>query len=610
MKIRMILLILLCLAASVKGSLAEENIAETGWKTLYANQIIACVQHFNQSQLEDYSLSVMLIDLDNDKIPELYVGYVWMAMQIPGATTNYLYSIKDGKVIEVLVKFGDNFLNFRPWELEDHDDRNWFYLLKDNATGEVFAARKQLMNEGSYDYGLMIEKLSYTPNGLTNQTLLYDMPSFAGDLYDDESKLESYYNLQTQNFLKGYTVLEKNIQYAFSLQRDAEELLGSKSFITTDYNSIYKLIDNYKSPAARTGAVQVKMETYRFDSQMIDIVYEYPIVTVPDNPDAEDKINRTILRLIDIDEERFRDLEHTYTEKDGVYSLAHHIKFENEFSDQRFLSFYTTNHYFGAIRNYDESGFTFDLHTGELVQLSDIVNDIDAFRTYASAEISEEVRRMDDGRYSNDGNEIEEAMKHYSSVFISDDTDEWFTVWYMTDRNKLDFILPGIAFTVFGDNQWEQINVVIPDAMLKSDIDPIKVIVNGTEVAFDQLPFIRNGRTLVPMRAIFEALGCEVQWNEQDQSISAVRSDREITMKIGLESMHVRSKEPDGSGYAVGVDTAPQIINGRTFVPIRAISEALGCKVIWDETAREITITSSIPISRSPAAVYSQMATS
>ena len=117
-------------------------------------------------------------------------------------------------------------------------------------------------------------------------------------------------------------------------------------------------------------------------------------------------------------------------------------------------------------------------------------------------------------------------------------------------------------------------------------IDPnvITVKVNNVAVKFDQTPIIENGRTLVPLRAIFEALGAEVGWDGATQTVTASKADIQISLQIGSNKMHVNDDIKT-------LDVPAQLINSRTLVPVRAISEAFGCKVDWDGTTRTVIIT-------------------
>ena len=114
----------------------------------------------------------------------------------------------------------------------------------------------------------------------------------------------------------------------------------------------------------------------------------------------------------------------------------------------------------------------------------------------------------------------------------------------------------------------------------------IRVIVNGEYVTFDQQPVIEDDRTLVPMRAIFEALGADVQWNDDTRSVIAESTDgTRITLIIDSKNMLRNNTE------VIELDVPAKIMGSRTMVPLRAISEALNCNVEWDAENRLVTIT-------------------
>lgn len=116
--------------------------------------------------------------------------------------------------------------------------------------------------------------------------------------------------------------------------------------------------------------------------------------------------------------------------------------------------------------------------------------------------------------------------------------------------------------------------------------DNIKVTVNGEYVTFDQSPIIENDRTLVPFRAIFEKLGAKVDWDGNTRTVTAVKDGTTITLKIGEKAINVGGKRRE-------LDTAPKIVNDRTLVPVRAISEALGCTVDWNGGTKTVIIKSN-----------------
>ncbi len=112
-----------------------------------------------------------------------------------------------------------------------------------------------------------------------------------------------------------------------------------------------------------------------------------------------------------------------------------------------------------------------------------------------------------------------------------------------------------------------------------------QVILDGQALSFDVPPVIESGRTLVPLRAIFEALGSNIQWDGDTQTVTATKGSTEIELVIGGKALK--------NGQPVTLDVPAKIIEGRTVVPLRFVSEALGCQVSWDGATQTITISSS-----------------
>ncbi len=113
--------------------------------------------------------------------------------------------------------------------------------------------------------------------------------------------------------------------------------------------------------------------------------------------------------------------------------------------------------------------------------------------------------------------------------------------------------------------------------------EKIKVSVNGEFIETDTAPYIKNDRTLVPMRAIFEALGAEVAWEDKTKTAIAVKDDVEVKITIGENVLYK-------NGEAIELDVAAEITNDRTMLPVRAISEAFGATVAWDNDNRTVNI--------------------
>lgn len=121
-------------------------------------------------------------------------------------------------------------------------------------------------------------------------------------------------------------------------------------------------------------------------------------------------------------------------------------------------------------------------------------------------------------------------------------------------------------------------------ASLTAPAYEIKVLLNGREIEFkDQAPVIINDRTLVPVRAIFEALGADVSWLPESMKVVANTASVNVTMTIGQNDYFV-------NGEKRTLDVPAQIMNDRTMVPARAAAEAFGCSVGWDDASKTVII--------------------
>lgn len=122
----------------------------------------------------------------------------------------------------------------------------------------------------------------------------------------------------------------------------------------------------------------------------------------------------------------------------------------------------------------------------------------------------------------------------------------------------------------------------------------IMVVVDGTQLDFDVPPSTENGRVLVPLRAIFDALGVEMVWNSYDRSITAQKGSTTIFLKVDYQYAKI-------NGVSTKLDVPARIISGRTLVPVRFISQALGADVQWNASTKTVTITGSLDLSEAQA---------
>lgn len=113
----------------------------------------------------------------------------------------------------------------------------------------------------------------------------------------------------------------------------------------------------------------------------------------------------------------------------------------------------------------------------------------------------------------------------------------------------------------------------------------IRVHMDGHIIDFDTEPLLEDGTTLVGYRAIMEALGAEVVWDSETQTVTAVKDSTTIKLTIGSDTAYVNDE-------AQTLLEAPKIVENSTMIPIRFVSEQLGMKVAWDGNTKLITITS------------------
>ncbi len=119
-----------------------------------------------------------------------------------------------------------------------------------------------------------------------------------------------------------------------------------------------------------------------------------------------------------------------------------------------------------------------------------------------------------------------------------------------------------------------------------SATEDITIYVNDEILQCDIAPFIKDERTMVPMRRIFEALNAKVEWEGSTQTITATKDNTQIVLQINNSTMY-------HNGVAETLDVAPIIVDGSTFVPIRAVSQSLNASVEWSDYFSTVYINSS-----------------
>ncbi len=121
---------------------------------------------------------------------------------------------------------------------------------------------------------------------------------------------------------------------------------------------------------------------------------------------------------------------------------------------------------------------------------------------------------------------------------------------------------------------------------ITSGMAAIQVEVNGRPLSFRVPPTRVSGRTMVPLRGIFESLGAQVNWDADTSTIAATKGDTDVRLTIGDPRATV-------NGQTVLLDAPAMILNGSTMVPLRFVSEALGADVKWLEATQTASITTT-----------------
>ena len=117
----------------------------------------------------------------------------------------------------------------------------------------------------------------------------------------------------------------------------------------------------------------------------------------------------------------------------------------------------------------------------------------------------------------------------------------------------------------------------------------IKIMINNKELYTENKPVIVDGRTMLPLRAIGEAMGCEVIWVNGTQTANLKNESTIVSMQIGNKNI-TRVKRTNQEQKLLQTDVPPMLINDRTYIPVRAFAEALDAVVGWDGTTNTVMI--------------------
>jgi hypothetical protein len=141
-----------------------------------------------------------------------------------------------------------------------------------------------------------------------------------------------------------------------------------------------------------------------------------------------------------------------------------------------------------------------------------------------------------------------------------------------------------VARDLAGNEATENITIKrVNEVVIKLVIGDTTAYIGSSTSTLDAPPFIEKGFTLVPLRFISEAFGASVDWNDALKVITINYRTLTIQLQVGSNVVLV------GTEFKK-LDVPPKIVNGRTFVPIRFISETFGAEVGWDGATKTVTI--------------------
>ena len=139
----------------------------------------------------------------------------------------------------------------------------------------------------------------------------------------------------------------------------------------------------------------------------------------------------------------------------------------------------------------------------------------------------------------------------------------------------------------------------VPGSSQDQGSEGISIFVNGKLLQTDVPPLIIESRTMVPLRAIVEALGIPIEWESASQrvnfSVTGGNVLYEYSMQINNTSVTqtTRNQRGQAAQSQIVIDSPPVLVGGRTLVPVRFVAEAAYCNVVWDGPSKTVTISSN-----------------
>lgn len=135
------------------------------------------------------------------------------------------------------------------------------------------------------------------------------------------------------------------------------------------------------------------------------------------------------------------------------------------------------------------------------------------------------------------------------------------------------------------------VQTVINNDIVNTSDEVIKIQVDGELLDVSPNPFIENSRTLIPLRAVMEKLGASVEWDGEKSAVKITKDHIIIELVVGENTAKIiQDKDKAVNEEIIKLEVPSRIIDDRTFIPVRFVSESLGAQVEWDQSRNTVVI--------------------
>lgn len=234
--------------------------------------------------------------------------------------------------------------------------------------------------------------------------------------------------------------------------------------------------------------------------------------------------------------------------------------------------------FMGGVASYGDNGLNFNLNTGEILSLTDVLSlNKSEIEQYLKEQTKQYIADNPDKGWWND--EIQNAVSTVDSYTL-----EQFHYYIENDNIYLCYPKYELGPGVMGP-----VTVCCPITKPKKNI---AIVLNGQELSFDQPPInTPEGRLLVPIRKIAESMNKLVLWSDETKTAFIDNSDNGLIIPLYEMQMYIANENGFAQWQRVPLDVPAMEINGRTLVPVRAFCESLGADVRWVDEEKTAYIT-------------------